>query len=337
MSICSCCLPVLLFITAVYSASMRGHNEEFLSFLNDAFNMITPPESPAPEIISVSDTPNFVHLPDPDPTAVCTTPAPVYSSADILEASINLEQESLTFSDTADEKSKENSNSADRTDSDDRSSKKRNRLPENLGWSPDYNSADSNSADMTNTDTDERPSKTQGPVTVHQNSEEMGGRLNFEKHRGKKRMMDRVKLSENGIAGTKVPEATYNYPPQQSLTNERKRNSKSELKVDIPLSDTEGSTDPQLDCVEVSSKAMGNLNGENTRTAGPGTDPQNKDGITNYKSQLKRMCAARKRLRTLSIPREPLDPDSAERVNSELLDRDNSNERMDAGMPALFL
>ena len=55
-------------------------------------------------------------------------------------------------------------------------------------------------------------------------------------------------------------------------------------------------------------------------------DPQSKAGITTYESELRRLCAGRKRLRAPSIPREQLDTDSVERVNSELLDRDNSNE-----------
>ncbi|XP_072535257.1 uncharacterized protein [Salminus brasiliensis] len=215
---------------------------------------------------------------------------------------------------------------------------------------------DSSSAERTYTDTDvnveERPSKIQGPVTVDKSSQEIDGRLDFETYQVRKRMINTATGSQGGITGTKEPEATYNYSLDQLQTDERMKKNKAELNVDsnsakeadkqaisvsIPLSDSQGSTDLQLDCTDISSKTTGHLNGENTRTVGSDIDPQNKDGISNYESQLRRMCAARRRLRTLSVPRELLDPDSVETVNSELLDRDNSNERTDAGMPALLL
>ncbi|KAL6488523.1 hypothetical protein MHYP_G00022640 [Metynnis hypsauchen] len=339
MRLSACCLPVLSFsvlITVVYSASLKDQNEEFLRFLTaDAFNMNAPSESQAPDIIP--DTSNSFS--PPDPTAVCTTPGPVDDSVD-----------------TADEKSKENSNSADRTDdSDYRRSKKRNRLPETLKQSLDNNSADSDSTEMTYTDThvttaiEEQPRKTQGPVIEDKSSEEMDGRLDFETYQDRKRMTITAKRSEeHGLTGITETRATDSHSPDQSHTKERKRENKTELPVNrnsakvavkqvrdsTPLRGSPGSIDQDLDSMDLSSKSMESLNREDTSIGGLDTDPQSKTGITNYESELGRMSAGRKRLGAPSIPKEQLDTDSVERVNSELLDRDNSNEMIGPVMPA---
>ncbi|KAL7887488.1 hypothetical protein AOLI_G00052090 [Acnodon oligacanthus] len=352
MRLSACCLPVLSFsvlITVVYSASLKDQNEEFLRFLTDAFNMNDPPESPARDIIP--DTSNSFN--PPDPTAVCTTPGPVDDSAEI--PSVTQEPGSLTFSVTADEKSKENSNSADRTDdSDYRGSKKKNRLPETLKQSLDNNSADSDSTEMAYTDThvtaaiEEQPRKTQGPAIEDRSSEEMDGDLDFETYRERKRMTVAAKRSEeHGLTGITETRATDSHSSDQSHTKDRKRENKTDMPVnrnsakvavkqvrDSPLSDSPGSIDQDLDCIDLSSRSMESLNREDTSIGGPNTDPQNKAGITNYENELRRMCAGRKRLGAPSIPKEQLDTDSVERVNSELLDRDNSNDMTGPVMPA---
>lgn len=161
--------------------------------------------------------------------------------------------------------------------------------------------------------------------------------------------MDTAKGSaEHGLSGSKQTKTTEVYLPDQPQNKERVRRNKRELTVyrdsakaavkqasdSTTLTDGQRSIDLNLDCMELSSRFQ---NGENTSAGDPDIDPQSKEGISDYESQLRKMCTGRKRLRAPTISRERLDRDSVERVNSELLDRDNSNEGIDKGIPALTL
>lgn len=117
------------------------------------------------------------------------------------------------------------------------------------------------------------------------------------------------------------------YVPDQPQAKERNRNVYLSSKDSIPLSDSQNIIDQSQECVEVSSWMMGYPDGENTSVGGAGVELQSKEGVANYEHQPRKLCDARKRLRTPRAQREQLD---IERVNSELLDRDNSNESIPA-------
>ncbi|XP_034162926.1 uncharacterized protein zgc:194210 isoform X2 [Pangasianodon hypophthalmus] len=322
-------LSMLVFITVVYSAAMRGQNEDFLNFLN-AFNR----DSPEPAVVTVSDPSNAVGA--PDPIAVCSTSTPMDNPAELF--SVTPETDSVEYPDTADEKSKENSKSADRTDNyDHQSSKKRNKLPETLGL--DNDSDDSKSAERTdmdkyvNTENKKQPSN---PTEENRSSQEMYGPWDFMTDQERKKRMDTERgREEHRVTQITETEATKmdSYLPGQPQAKERNRKDKTEMMREnsdsVPLSDSQNIIDQSQECLEVSSWMMRYPDGENT-SVGAGVDPQSEEGITNYERQLRKLCAARKRLRTPRTEREQLDTDSAERVNSELLDRDNSSERIPA-------
>lgn len=128
----------------------------------------------------------------------------------------------------------------------------------------------------------------------------------------------------------KLSEAEANfvdiYVPEKLQAKERSR--KVYLSKES-LSDSQNIIDQSQECVEVSSWIMGYPEGENTSVGGAGVQPQSKERVPNYDGQGK-LCAGRKRLRTPRAQREHLDTDSAERVNSELLDQENSNESIPA-------
>ncbi|XP_034162942.1 uncharacterized protein zgc:194210 isoform X6 [Pangasianodon hypophthalmus] len=271
-------LSMLVFITVVYSAAMRGQNEDFLNFLNEAFNR----DSPEPAVVTVSDPSNAVGA--PDPIAVCSTSTPMDNPAELF--SVTPETDSVEYPDTADEKSKENSKSADRTE--------------------------------------------------NRSSQEMYGPWDFMTDQERKKRMDTERgREEHRVTQITETEATKmdSYLPGQPQAKERNRKDKTEMMREnsdsVPLSDSQNIIDQSQECLEVSSWMMRYPDGENT-SVGAGVDPQSEEGITNYERQLRKLCAARKRLRTPRTEREQLDTDSAERVNSELLDRDNSSERIPA-------
>ncbi|KAK3551170.1 hypothetical protein QTP70_013885 [Hemibagrus guttatus] len=217
----------------------------------------------------------------PDPIAVCSTSTPMHNPTELFSATP--ESDSVEYPDTADEKSKENSKSADQT--------------ENRSSQETYGPRDSV--------TDQKRKR----------------RIDIE--RGKE---------EQRLSQITETEATImdSYVPDQPQAKERNRKVYLSSKDSIPLSDSQNIIDQSQECVEVSSWMMGYPDGENTSVGGAGVEPQSKEGVTNYEHQPRKLCAARKRLRTPRAQREQLDTDSAERVNSELLDRDNSNESIPA-------
>ncbi|XP_034162936.1 uncharacterized protein zgc:194210 isoform X5 [Pangasianodon hypophthalmus] len=298
-------LSMLVFITVVYSAAMRGQNEDFLNFLNEAFNR----DSPEPAVVTVSDPSNAVGA--PDPIAVCSTSTPMDNPAELF--SVTPETDSVEYPDTADEKSKENSKSADRTDS---------------------KSAERTDMDKyVNTENKKQPSN---PTEENRSSQEMYGPWDFMTDQERKKRMDTERgREEHRVTQITETEATKmdSYLPGQPQAKERNRKDKTEMMREnsdsVPLSDSQNIIDQSQECLEVSSWMMRYPDGENT-SVGAGVDPQSEEGITNYERQLRKLCAARKRLRTPRTEREQLDTDSAERVNSELLDRDNSSERIPA-------
>ncbi|XP_053537734.1 uncharacterized protein LOC108267750 isoform X4 [Ictalurus punctatus] len=319
-------LLMLVFITVVSSAVMKGQNKDFLNFLNEAFDR----NSPEPAVVSVSDPSNAVGL--PDPIAVCSMSTPMDNPSELF--SLTPETDSLEYPDTADEKSQENSKSDDRTeDYDQRSSKKRNKLPETSGL--DHDSADSKSAERTYMDKyvkiEKQPSKTQVPLTENRSSQEMYGPWDSVRDQEWKRRMD----LERGHRVTQITEAIKmnSYVPDQSQAKGSNRKEKTKMRENsdsTPLNDSQNIIDQSQECVDMSSWMMGYPDEENTSVRGAGVDPQSEEGITNYERQPKKLCASRKRLSTPKTQSEQLYTDSAERVNSELLGRDNSNERIPA-------
>lgn len=137
---------------------------------------------------------------------------------------------------------------------------------------------------------------------------------------------ERGREERRGTQGTKVTKMN------QAQAKERNRKDKTDMMREnsdsIPLSDSRNIIDQSPECVELSSWMMGNPDEENTSVGGADVDPQSEEGITNYERQPRKLCAARKR--TPRAQREQLDTDSVERVNSELLDTDNSRERIPA-------
>ncbi|KAF4088238.1 hypothetical protein AMELA_G00080230 [Ameiurus melas] len=300
----SCVRPVLsmlVFITVVYSAAMKGQNEDLLNFLHEAFDR----NSPEPAVVTV-----------------CSTSTPMDNP-----------------SDTADDESKENSKSDDRTeDYDQRSSKKRNKLPETSEL--DHDSADSKSAERTYMDkyvkTEKQPSNSQVPLTENRSSQEMYGPWDSVRDQEWKRRMDpergQITLSITQITETEAIKMN-SYVPDQPQAKGRNREDTSKMKENsdsTPLNDSQNIIDQSQECVDVSSWMMGYPDEQSTSVGGAGVDLQSEEGITNYERQAKKLCAARKRLSTPKTQSEQLYTDSAERVNSELLGRDNSNERIPA-------
>ncbi|XP_058252832.1 uncharacterized protein zgc:194210 isoform X1 [Hemibagrus wyckioides] len=312
---------MLLFIAFVHSAALKGQNEDFLNFLNEAFNSY----SPEPAVVTVSGPSNAVGV--PDPIGVCSTSTPVDNPTELFNATP--ESDSVEYPDTADEKSKENSKSADQTDDyDHHSSKKRNKLPETLGL--DNDSADSKSAERTymdkhvKTETEKQPSKTR----ENSGSQEMYGPWDSVTDQKRKRRIDTERgREEQRLSQITETEATIMDVPDQPQAKERNRNVYLSSKDSIPLSDSQNIIDQSQECVEVSSWMMGYPDGENTSVGGAGVEPQSKEGVAKYEHQPRKLCDARKRLRTPRAQREQLE---TERVNSELLDRDNSNESIPA-------
>ncbi|KAG7335975.1 hypothetical protein KOW79_000668 [Hemibagrus wyckioides] len=280
----SCISPVLsmlLFIAFVHSAALKGQNEDFLNFLNEAFNSY----SPEPAVVTVSGPSNAVGV--PDPIGVCSTSTPVDNPTD-----------------TADEKSKENSKSADQTDS---KSAERTYMDKHV-----------------KTETEKQPSKTR----ENSGSQEMYGPWDSVTDQKRKRRIDTERgREEQRLSQITETEATIMDVPDQPQAKERNRNVYLSSKDSIPLSDSQNIIDQSQECVEVSSWMMGYPDGENTSVGGAGVEPQSKEGVAKYEHQPRKLCDARKRLRTPRAQREQLE---TERVNSELLDRDNSNESIPA-------
>lgn len=135
------------------------------------------------------------------------------------------------------------------------------------------------------------------------------------------------------ITGTEATKMD-SYFPDQPQAKERTRKHKKETMMEnidsIPLSDSQYIIDQSQECVEMSSWMMGYPDGENASEGGADVDPQSEEGITNDDPKPRRLCATRKRLRSARTQRERPDTDSVEKVNSELLDPDNSGERIPA-------
>lgn len=121
------------------------------------------------------------------------------------------------------------------------------------------------------------------------------------------------------------------YFPDQPQAKERTRKDKKEMMMEnidsIPLSDSQYIIDQSQECVEMSSWMMGYPDGENASEGGADVDPQSEERITKYEPKPRRLCATRGARGT---QREQLDTDGVEKVNSELLDPDNSGERIPA-------
>ncbi|XP_046702300.1 uncharacterized protein zgc:194210 isoform X2 [Silurus meridionalis] len=318
-------LSMLVFITVVYSAAMRGQNEDFVNFLN-AFNRA----SPGPAVVPVSDPSNPAGV--PDSVAVCSTSTPGHNTAEL---------DSVEHA--ADEKSKENSNSADRTeDYDHRSSNKKNKVTETLGL--DNDSTESKSTERTHmdkyveTEIKKQPVKTQGLSAENRSSQELYEPWDSVKDQERKRRMDTERGGEEHretpTTQTDAIDQMNSYLADQTQVKERKIKDKikqmRENSDSPPLSDSQNIIDQSQECMEVSSWVMRYPYGENTSVGGEGIDPQSEEGITNDEHQPRKLCSATKRLSKQRPQREQLDTDSEERVNSELLDRDrdNSSERM---------
>lgn len=67
---------------------------------------------------------------------------------------------------------------------------------------------------------------------------------------------------------------------------------------------------------------------ENNSLDAPNVDQKIQKDTMSYQNQLRKICPT-KRKRASNNPRAQLDLESPERVNSELLDRDNSRERLE--------
>lgn len=167
-------------------------------------------------------------------------------------------------------------------------------------------------------------------MTENSGSQEMYGPWDSVTDQKRKRRIDTERGREEQILSqiTETEAAIMDsYVPDQPQAKERNRNVYLSSKDSIPLSDSQNIIDQSQECVEVSSWMMGYPDGENTSVGGAGVEPQSKEGVANYEHQPRKLCDARKRLRTPRAQREQLE---TERVNSELLDRDNSNESIPA-------
>ncbi|KAK7147202.1 hypothetical protein R3I94_009904 [Phoxinus phoxinus] len=91
------------------------------------------------------------------------------------------------------------------------------------------------------------------------------------------------------------------------------------------LDDSRESTDVIPGCTDTS---VEHPMEENNRLDAPNVDQEIQKDTMNYQNQLRKICPT-KSARASNNPRAQLDLDSPERVNSEVLDRDNSSERLE--------
>ncbi|KAK7157881.1 hypothetical protein R3I93_009162 [Phoxinus phoxinus] len=91
------------------------------------------------------------------------------------------------------------------------------------------------------------------------------------------------------------------------------------------LDDSRESTDVIPGCTDTS---VEHPMEENSRLDAPNVDQEIQKDTMNYQNQLRKICPT-KSVRASNNPRAQLDLDSPERVNSEVLDRDNSSERLE--------
>ncbi|XP_042597151.1 uncharacterized protein LOC109089063 isoform X5 [Cyprinus carpio] len=93
------------------------------------------------------------------------------------------------------------------------------------------------------------------------------------------------------------------------------------------LDDSRELADPMPGCTETSVEHPMEENNKRGLDA-PNVDQKIQKDTMSYQNQLRKICPT-KGIRASNNPRAQLDLDSPERVNSELLDRDNSRERME--------
>ncbi|XP_051574563.1 uncharacterized protein zgc:194210 isoform X2 [Myxocyprinus asiaticus] len=341
-------LTLLVFINAVYSAAMREGGQDLLHFLNDAFEITQPPDYLEPT--KLSDTEKI--LEPAGPTAECKAPEIIGNFAEVSKTTPK--PNSVEITGIAEERSTESSNSdsrlADRTSAEDsreverynRSRLRTTLMETSKALRERYeNSAESMSTDRTDMDTEVTEDSKEAEMDV--SSQEMDRPEENGRYRNQK-MIGKYSAEMTGAPDTEKyqqesnkravdldsPEVMDN-PDRKDLDADSEEHSAG-LRAKLnyaanhaTLNDSREIIDQNPGCIETSVEhPMEENNSLDVRNV----DQEIQKDTMSYQNQLRKICPSR-RVRVSNNPKGQLDFDSPERVNSELLDKDNSGERLE--------
>ncbi|XP_056332178.1 uncharacterized protein LOC130243899 [Danio aesculapii] len=332
MKLISSSLTLLVFINAVFSAAMRDGGEDLIHFLKDAFEMNQTLDQAEPTQLSeISLVPEMIleAVHPTVPSAECKAPETADLSKTIPKPN------SVELTDVSEERSIETSNSDSRlperaSTEDSRESDKYKRLELRTALTDTHkalqehygNSAESMSMESTDIDRDRTKGSNQ--------------------QRNKESVIEDVSSQEKDR-----PEENERHHPPRTQKMIKKHHFDSAEFVDRPDSEEQGRSQEQISGIvakqnfqatlDDSREAAGGIPGctetsaehpmeENNSLDDPNVEQIRKD-TTSYQNQLKKICPS-KRVRAFDNLRAQLDLHSPERVNSELLDRDDSGERL---------
>ncbi|XP_052002863.1 uncharacterized protein zgc:194210 isoform X4 [Xyrauchen texanus] len=320
-------MTLLVFINAVYSAAMREGGLDLLHFLNDAFEITQPPDHLEPTKLS-DIVYSFVeiekNLEPAGPTAECKAPEIVGNFVEVSKTTPK--PNSVEITGIAQERSSESSNSdsrlADRTSAEDSGEVERY----NRSWlrttltetSEALRGHYKNSAEM---DRPEENGRYQNQKMIGQYSAEVTGVPDTEKYQQE---------SNKRAVDLDSPE-DMDTPDRKDLdvdSEERSAGLRAKLNYaanHATLDESREIIDQNPRCIETSVEHPVE---ENNSLEVRNVDQEIQKNTMSYQNQLRKICPSR-RARVSNNPKGQLDFDSPERVNSELLDRDNSVERLE--------
>ncbi|XP_051574566.1 uncharacterized protein zgc:194210 isoform X5 [Myxocyprinus asiaticus] len=327
-------LTLLVFINAVYSAAMREGGQDLLHFLNDAFEITQPPDYLEPTKLSdiVSSFVDTEKILEPaGPTAECKAPEIIGNFAEVSKTTPK--PNSVEITGIAEERSTESSNSdsrlADRTSAEDSREVERynrSRLRTTLmETSKALRERYENSAEMDvssqEMDRPEENGRYRNQKMIGKYSAEMTGAPDTEKYQQE---------SNKRAVDLDSPEVMDN-PDRKDLDADSEEHSAG-LRAKLnyaanhaTLNDSREIIDQNPGCIETSVEhPMEENNSLDVRNV----DQEIQKDTMSYQNQLRKICPSR-RVRVSNNPKGQLDFDSPERVNSELLDKDNSGERLE--------
>nr|XP_017206865.1 uncharacterized protein LOC794982 isoform X1 [Danio rerio] len=320
-------LTLLVFINAVFSAAMRDGGEDLIHFLKDAFEMNQTLDQTEPTQLSeISLVPEMIleAVHPTDPSAECKVP----EIADLSKTTPK--PNSVEVADVSEERSIETSSSDSRlperaSTEDSRESDKYKRLELRTALADAHkalqehygNSAESMSMDSTDIERD----WTQGSNQQSNKESVMKDVSSQEKDRPEENeryqkmvkkhhfdspeFVDRPDSEEQGISQEQISGIVAKPNFQATLDDSR------EAAGGIP-----GCTETSAEHPMEENNSLDDTNVEQIRKDTP-----------RYQNQLKKICPS-KRVRASVNPSAQLDLHSPERANSELLDSDDSGERL---------
>ncbi|XP_052002860.1 uncharacterized protein zgc:194210 isoform X2 [Xyrauchen texanus] len=337
-------MTLLVFINAVYSAAMR-----------DAFEITQPPDHLEPTKLS-DIVYSFVeiekNLEPAGPTAECKAPEIVGNFVEVSKTTPK--PNSVEITGIAQERSSESSNSGDR------SSKKHLEVfiycQYHFKCITLYVSTDSRLADRTSAEDSgevERYNRSWLRTTLTETSEALRGHyknsaeMDRPEENGRyqnQKMIGQYSAEVTGVPDTEKYQQESNKravdldSPEDMDTPDRKdldvdseeRSAGLRAKLNYAanhatLDESREIIDQNPRCIETSVEHPVE---ENNSLEVRNVDQEIQKNTMSYQNQLRKICPSR-RARVSNNPKGQLDFDSPERVNSELLDRDNSVERLE--------